>query len=287
MNPSDIREPQTGEPARISWGRAVTRSLWQLLRGSPITNSDALSALRLALMRMPWLGIIWDAGPNSEADYDDNRYWIRQITPWNSDSDLVAKPDLILQAADDLRALWITATNLSECRWSLSGGLWVAESKGTRNLTKGDPVEIRACHSFRSPTVPRYYMIHPAPAFFAEITGNEEVVADYQWKYSWQEVVDAGPGYGNWEVRSGGRTGTLNAWNLRENMNTGDDATENQFGIDIGTRTDPPATLTCQPVVIGQIVEMKRTWYLSEGTYYSKYWFHDPNSLDVACEYST
>ena len=108
--------------------------------------------------------------------------------------------------------------------------------------------------------------------FWAEITGYAEAdsPAQNRWTYSWKEKVKTSTGYGGWTDRSGGRSGTNNAYNSIEDMNDGVLIEGN--GVDIDWRWFGEEYLPCP---VGDIVWMRPVTVGSA----TEYWFNFENEI--------
>lgn len=87
--------------------------------------------------KFPVVGIVWDTGPASEANYTDQRYWVRLAVVSGSDSDGIAT----IAAIDSTDTeYWFTAENLAE-RSPVTDTTGNATA-GTHTLAKGTQVHL-------------------------------------------------------------------------------------------------------------------------------------------------
>lgn len=114
------------------------------------------------------------------------------------------------------------------------------------------------------------------PEFPARILGAT-VDTTNRWSYTFEEVIKASKGYGQWATKGGGRTGT--AFNRFEDMNdgTGVEGT----GIDVDGSAFPDG-FAIQPVPTNQIVMMRRVREASSPSV--EYWFEFINAVDGSCD---
>ena len=132
--------------------------------------------------------------------------------------------------------------------------------------------------------------LHIAPqhrgsrGFWAEITGNTEAdsPAQNRWKYSWKEITKASAGYDGWDDAPEQRTGTHNAYNLIEDMNTKTGGVQEGIGVDPDNLDTDDYTFTIQAIPAGVIVWMYEV--IVPGTDAPEYWFHAPNGVDGGCD---
>lgn len=143
-----------------------------------------------------WAGKIVDAGPEEEADFTDERYWVERTRCKNHDEDPVDAA-AEFEALDEEHELAniVAVTNLPEI---LDGGhalavgtdVWVWEV-----WDRSDPPRAR-----------RVMMAAVAVAgFWARITGSAEIGTTGIFKYAWTEQERTAAG---WQDKSGGRSGT-------------------------------------------------------------------------------
>ena len=124
-------------------------------------NSTRISRLEdsvSSLMRTPhdlrvplevnatWLGLITDEGPDAEADYTDNRYWVERCYIDNTGTDNTVEATATAYVSGNPYDRTVTVTNFAESRYS------------THLLQVGDVVEVRATHYKGSPQVAAYWM---------------------------------------------------------------------------------------------------------------------------------
>ncbi len=119
---------------------------------------------------------------------------------------------------------------------------------------------------------------------WAEITASAvaDSPAQNRWTYSWKEKCKATAGYDGWSDVSGGMTGTNNAYNIIEDMNTASDAsspTVQGNGVDIDG-TDFPAGFAVKAAPDGVTVKLHM---VSVGSTV-EYWFAYENAIDGTCE---
>jgi len=88
--------------ARQDWNELVSRV-------NALTGTIAVSPSNLPVA--PFYGAVMTEGPAAEADYDDERYWIKRVVVTNSDGDQTARLDWDWPAQ---AAYHVTATNLAE-----------------------------------------------------------------------------------------------------------------------------------------------------------------------------
>jgi len=129
--------------------------------------------------------------------------------------------------------------------------------------------------------VVRLGALNIAAGFWARLTGHAEAdsPAQNRWTYSWAEVEKTTAGYGGWTTKSGGRSGTNNAFNSIEDMNDGTALEGNGVDLDdvrwFYTQYLPAATgdvVWMEPVRVGAVTE---------------YWFSYENEMigeyDITC----
>jgi len=103
-----------------------------------------------------------------------------------------------------------------------------------------------------------------------------------RWKYAWQEAQLTEDGYGNWQAKTNGRSGTTGtnpARNTLENMNSGTGTQGN--GVDAANLDTADYTFTIQPCPNGAIVWI-RPVRAADGA--MTYWFQYANGVDGGCD---
>lgn len=137
--------PTTGVTNELA--RAV-QAMAPVLRGGPLTPNGA------DLFDV-WL--VWDSGPNGEANKTDNTYWLRRAYVYNpaaNPPDPTARAQL-KEVTSTLKPLpdWIVATNLSERPPAVGG----SDSAGTHGLAKGTAIgPVLSLHDTNDHRVERY-----------------------------------------------------------------------------------------------------------------------------------
>ncbi len=125
-----LSEPRPGEGVAAKWGQDVAQAI--NIRRLAV-HSDPEAADRLTLAATPsntiltlranpcrmFFGIIKSAGPSSEADYTDERYWVKEIAVANSSGTPTARLTLTemtysTNPAVHKRCRWKTVSNLFE-----------------------------------------------------------------------------------------------------------------------------------------------------------------------------
>jgi len=117
--------------------------------------------------------------------------------------------------------------------------------------------------------------------FWALVGANTSDGAN-RWKYAWQEAELSADGYGNWQAKANGRSGTTTtnpARNTLENMNS-DTGTQGN-GVDADNLDTTNYTFTIQPCPNGAVVWM-RPLRATDGT--MTYWFQYANGVDGGCD---
>jgi hypothetical protein len=112
------------------------------------------------------------------------------------------------------------------------------------------------------------------PPFWAKITASTADGTN-RWKYSWVEVYKSAAGYAGWSTLTGGRSGTTNARNSIEDMNSGTDVQGN--GVDVANLL---GTFALQPCPANCIVRMHQVGFGST----TEYWFSYANGVDGECD---
>lgn len=114
-----------------------------------------------------------------------------------------------------------------------------------------------------------------------EITGatatgvNDTSGNAVQWTYSAEEIEKASAGYGGWQTKSGGWSGT--AYNAAEDENASG-SRQKSTGVDHGG-TDYPTTWQMQPIQTGAKIEAR---LVKVGSEYEA-WFGLANGEDGTC----
>ena len=149
--------------------------------------------------------------------------------------------------------------------------LWVG-----RGLTGGDATLL-------GPAEPDEAYTLGDDSFWGQITGwaVADSPARNRWTYSWKAIYKATAGYGGWSDLAIAVTGSNNAFNTIENMNTASDAkspTVQGNGVDIDG-ADFPDGFEIQPAPIHAIVRM---YPVNVGTTV-EYWFSYENGIDGTC----
>lgn len=150
------------------------------------------------------------------------------------------------------------------------------------NLFTGRGLSSQADRAITGPPEPDESREIPEETFWAQITGWEVVdtPAQNRWTYSWKGIYKATAGYDGWSDLD--TTGSNNAFNTIENMNTAADATSPTVqgnGVDIDG-ADFPAGFEIQPAPIHVIVAMTPV-QVGETL---EYWFTYENGIDGTCE---
>lgn len=104
-------------------------------------------SLNQAFSNWNWY-IVVDAGPASEKDYTDERYWLKRAELTNAVADDTVKLTGAALADTDDRFLHITATNMAE--WPF----------GTHTVEVGTLVNVHVSYGPSSIETPRYWFVH-------------------------------------------------------------------------------------------------------------------------------
>ena len=110
-----LKTPRWGDPVSAEQNAQVVRLAQGFLRSSGpglATSYDGLAFVP-QLEDRPWYGIIESAGPASESDWTDERYWVRSAFCDGG----TGGTDAATMSEDDASwdgAMWETATNLAE-----------------------------------------------------------------------------------------------------------------------------------------------------------------------------
>lgn len=141
---------ERGDPiyAESDWN-ALVRLIRRAINfdvGSGLDLKKTANGMFLALVEdhSSWWGIIKSAGPSSESDYTDERYWVARAFCNNTDSSETSVATLTNYPTDSVRKRWITATNFAET------------ITGTHALVVDTPVQIYELHDNGSPYKIRY-----------------------------------------------------------------------------------------------------------------------------------
>lgn len=113
---------------------------------------------------------------------------------------------------------------------------------------------------------------------YAKITGSTQDGSNKRWKYSWEQVEKTAVGYGGWTTKSGGLSGTQNAFNHIENMNS----SSGGYGNGVSS-TNLVGTIDIKAVPNNAIVSLELVRFLVSGTPTKEYWFRYENGVDGAC----
>jgi len=113
--------------------------------------------------------------------------------------------------------------------------------------------------------------------FWAEITASAADGTN-RWKYSWAERVKTSAGYGGWAAPAGGLSGTLDARNTIEAMNSGAGVQGN--GVDVANLDADAYTFALQPAPDGVIVWMRPVRVGAA----LEYWFQYETGVDGTCD---
>ena len=120
-----IDKPNEGEGVKAQWGRDVADGLNTLrvrAESDPqaadrLTVSQRGSNINLLLRKNPhrlFLGVTKSAGPNSEADYTDERYWVQEEAITGGATPQAKQTFANMTYSTDTRCRYVTATNRSE-----------------------------------------------------------------------------------------------------------------------------------------------------------------------------
>ncbi len=212
-----------------------------------------------------FLAKITSEGPNGEDDFNDPRYWIREVINTNSDNDHTSvltfdypeKPEDL--DMEDWRQVthWNVAVNMDEI------------DLGTHLISTNDDVFVFVSIKADQNNLVRYYFTKQIK-LWVKITGTS-VITTNRWLYTFEQVkLDTG---GKFTTVDSGITG--NAYNTIEVNNaitgllgSGDD--EDEF----------PDNITEYPLGIGAVVEMKIILNI-EGN--KEYLFTAPNNAGGNC----
>lgn len=143
----------------------------------------------------------------------------------------------------------------------------------------------------------------PSPdmeSFWAKITGSSAANGSgtghatdpaTQWTYSFAEVHKTATGYGGWSVLSGGRSGSNNAYNLIEDINTDKDDGDPPHLQGIGVVLehldydgDDTYEFALQPCPNDVIVRMHVVRFMVGETEHTEYAFSYENGVDGECD---
>lgn len=136
-------------------------------------------------------------------------------------------------------------------------------------------------------------------SFWAKITGSTPVNGSgtghatdpsTQWTYSFIEVHKTARGYGGWSVLSGARSGSNNAYNSIEDINTdkddGDPPHLQGNGVvleHLDYDGDDTYEFALQPVPDNVPVRMHVVRFMVGVTEHTEYWFTPTNGVDGEC----
>lgn len=132
---------QPGQPIKASEHNAIIDAAKkaQLLAGENLATKIAPGGTSL-FRETPYAKTFWGRitalGPNAEADYADERYWVKQICATNAAGDSTS--NLTVAELTDTNAYHITATNLAEL------------GAGTHTLEAELPVKVYIIYDSRS-----------------------------------------------------------------------------------------------------------------------------------------
>lgn len=231
-----------------------------------------------------WLGKVVTAGPDSEADYANNRYWIRRLKVTNTTAtaatggtltDLVTTDYITDEDDPDYR--WVTVTNLAETELA------------THLLQEGQIVVVHWDHdaghtvSGNLQREVRYWTrTTPGIRPTLKITGHSTIGGHpYQWLYSGIEQTLSMPsGVPTVANKSGAPTWTDLVINRPEIGNpTSAGVVLSTGGVDT-TGADFPAGADVLPLPTGLILPFERI--VIDGDAY--YLVDFPNGIDGTCE---
>ncbi len=126
--------------------------------------------------------------------------------------------------------------------------------------------------------------------FWAKITGNTSLGGS-QWTYSWSEVFKDTTGYTGWATKSGGLSGTDNAYNSMEDINSGVGAGGTYGnGVPFNDLDTADWTFALQPITTNNIVFLRpatqETTDSETGvvTTTIEYWFTASNGVSGSCD---
>lgn len=143
----------------------------------------------------------------------------------------------------------------------------------------------------------------PSPdmeSFWAKITGSSAANGSgtgdgadptTQWTYSFDEVYKTAMGHGGWSVLAGARSGSNNAYNSIEDINTdkddGDPPHLQGNGVvleHLDYDGDGTYEFALRPVPDGAIVRMHAVRFMVDVTEHAEYWFGYENGVDGECD---
>lgn len=230
-----------------------------------------------------WLGKVVTAGPDSEADYTNNRYWIRRLKCTNTTATEATGGTLTnlvtadyITDADDPDYRWVTVTNLAETELA------------THLLQDGQIVvvqwDIDAGHTVLGNTQREVrYWTRTTPSIrpTLKITGHSSISGKiYQWLYSGIEQTLSVPGGVPTSAnKAGASTWTDLVINRPEIGNpTSAGVVLSTGGVDTSA-AGFPAGMSVLPLPTGLILPFERI--VISGTAY--YFVDFPNAIDGTC----
>ena len=132
-----LQPPSAGKPLSASFLQEVSRRVAAMMGANmPAGTVSRLGTnSRAARLQGGWWGVITAAGPASEADYTDARYWVESAVIMNGvgtwSPTVEVDVEASAEAAGTESVQWVTATNLAEML------------DDTHNLTAGTPVWVQ------------------------------------------------------------------------------------------------------------------------------------------------
>ena len=130
-----------------NWNRAVNLlKRIQHIRGGPkISVTQGPSGVLISHAKDCFFADIQALGPDSEADYEDERYWVQEQYVSNTATDTTEAVTLAAKTAP----LHVTATNLAEIAGS------------THSVAAGEYVKVYIVRDANSPKTTRYIFSRP------------------------------------------------------------------------------------------------------------------------------
>lgn len=264
---------------------AMDPTSWQ--RGDPITAAklqqmaDAIRELQLrlgdegyvvrnAMRRAPVphrVGKIVAAGPSSEADFTDNRYWVQLTCPASADGDPASSGGMVYP--DDTSTISIVcAANVSE------------ESALSHLLATDGTIYVElAWHADYEGSTVWTFSSGASPEFDVRVTSSTQDGDNKRWSYSFVEIYKSATGYNGWSDKTGGRTGSFR--NLTEDQNGATGTWGN--GIVSTDLPASPATMTIKPIPNGTRIRVWTEFIVAGSTVTVEYWTQYENGVTGSC----
>lgn len=209
-----------------------------------------------------FLAYIWFAGPSSEADYTDARYWFKRAGCANNTETTTDLANVSVLLETDPDYLHGTLTNIAEFL------------SMTHQLPVYSPVWVQEVEDLVGGT--RYVTNTPPPdTFLAVLTGTPTPIAPNKWTYTFKEIIKTGAGVnGAWAFTA--REGTC--FNLYEIFNP----TSGLLAVGVDT-ANLIGSMVLKPIPSGILPVKIKAIPVYTVPKTVEYVFEAPNGIDGAC----